>query len=150
MRRLAAFLAASALLGAPVAHANTDAEVIDRLGELVGSIYVLQELADGWCSDYTRAEPMNPEALFSWAMTLASPLERARAEGRKAAILAGAKARAVQWVATEYRSLPPDGLLKRSCVANAGIFRTIRDAAEVELEDMEQQQRGSITPRAQR
>ena len=150
MKHLRPLVAASVLAWGTAAHAATDADVHQGLGELVGSAAVLQELAAGHCSEFMRGEPIDIGAWYSWAAALASPAARASAEGRKTELIAQARAGASRWIANEFSRLPEGRPLERSCYIYSGIFRTIRDAAEAEIEDIEYEMRGRVTPRAER
>lgn len=141
---------ATALVLAPAAWAASDAEVSRWLGELVGSEIVLQELAAGHCSRSSRPDAVDIERWYSWAASLGSPAGRAMAEGRKAQFIADARAAASEWVAGEFGDLSSARPLGQSCSMYMGVFRTIRNAAEAQLEDIEYGLRERVTPRAQR
>lgn len=150
MRRCRRLLAGACCCLAAASHAASDAEVRQWLDEMTGSAFVLQELAAGRCSGLVRPEPVAVEAWYSWGAALASPAGRAATEAAKASVLAQARARATDWIAAEFDRLPPERPLQRTCVTYAGLFRTILYAAESELENIEHQLRGRVTPRGQR
>ena len=149
MRRIRLLAAAGLLAWAGAGHAVTDAEVRQWLDELVGSALVLQELSSSPCSGLVQDDRIDVGRWYSWGASLASPAFRASAEGGKAERLRDAAARARQWVATEARRWPQDRV-QNACRAHAGMFRTIRLAAEAELEDIEYRAKGRVTPRAER
>jgi len=150
MSHIRHLFAASVLAFTTAGHAASDAEVGQWLNEVVGSVLVLQELAAGHCSEFMRDERTDVQAWYSWAASLASPAARAGAEQVKAQKLAQARTVASQWIADEFRSAGHARGLQKSCAIYTGVFRTIRDAAESELENIEFKLRGSVTPRAQR
>jgi hypothetical protein len=149
MTRLRRLFAAMLVACMPAAHAASDAEVRQWLNELVGSALVLQALGAGHCSESMRPERVDVAAWYSWAAALGSPDFRASAEARKADALAQARSRVDEWVANEFRAHPGERL-RNTCYMYSGMFRTIREAAESELEDIEYGLKGRVTPRAER
>lgn len=150
MRRIRRLLAVSVLACATASHAASDAEVRQWLDELLGSALVLQELKAGHCSDFMRDDRVDVEAWYSWAAALGSSALRASAERSKAEVIMQARASVGRWVADEFRKMPESRPLQTSCRIYTGIFRTIRDAAESELEDIEYRRSGRVTPRGER
>ncbi|HEX2544095.1 MAG TPA: hypothetical protein VHL79_04415 [Ramlibacter sp.] len=144
------FVVACCLAFGVSAHAADDAEVRQWLNEFVGSSIVLQELAAGHCSEFLRGERGDIDRSYAWGAALASPDFRVQAERSKAQVIAQARSNASRWVANEFRSVPDARRLQRTCGIYAGMFRTIRDAAETELEDIEYRQKGRVTPRRER
>lgn len=143
-------LLATAVAWAGAAHAVDDGEIRQWVGEFTGAAIAVEELATGYCSDFTRLEPVDIAAWYSWGSSLASPLARAAAEARKDSLMAQARENVRRWISTEIRHLPDGYPLHKACRMQLGIFRTVRDAAESELEDAEHQLRGRVTPRAER
>lgn len=150
MSRTRSLITASLLAYASAGHAASDAEVRQWLDELVGSALVLQELAAGHCSEFLRDERIDVDRWYAWGASLASPAARASTVRAQAELMTQARASVGQWVASEFRRLPQGQPLQKSCRIYAGVFRTIRDAAEAELEDIEYQLRGRVTPRPER